>query len=327
MKKSYIQIFLFLLLIICSSCNDEWKDELYGRYIGFKAPLASEGVTNIFVRYKDGEKTTFLQPLVVSGSTVNDKNITVHIGLDPDTLNVLNYERFQSREDFYYKELSSQYFSMPSTVDIKAGEDMGYLPIDFTFNGINLVDKWVLPLTIQDDPSYGYTAHPRKNYRKALLRVNPFNSYSGTYSGTALRTAMVGRENQTALVKNEIRSYVVDENTIFVYAGIVDEERKDRRNYKVYITFSPTGSVTLHADNPSLKFKVNRDASYTIQESMDATIPYLKHRYITINNIDYNYTDYTTNPGITTDFRVSGSLILERKLNTQIPDEDQAIQW
>lgn len=327
MKKSYIQIFLLALIIICSSCNDEWKDEQYARYIGFKAPLESEGVTNIFVRYKDGEKTTFLQPLVVSGSTTNDKNITVHIGLDPDTLNVLNYERFQNREDFYYKELSSQYFSMPSTVDIKAGEDTALLPIDFTFDGIDLVDKWVLPLTIQDDPSYGYTAHPRKNYRKALLRVNPFNDYSGTYSGTALRTAMVGHENETALKKNEVRSYVVDENTIFVYAGIVDEERQDRRNYKVYITFSATGSVTLHADNPALNLKVNRDASYTILEKMDETHPYLMLRYITINNIDYNYTDYTTNPGLPTEFRVSGSLILERKLNTQIPDEDQAIEW
>ncbi|PWG82588.1 DUF4973 domain-containing protein [Pararcticibacter amylolyticus] len=327
MKKSYIQIFLLSLLIICGSCNDEWKDEQYRRYIGFKAPLSNEGVTNIFVRYKDDEKTTFLQPLIVSGSTVNDKDITVHIGLDPDTLKVLNFERFQSRTDFYYKELNSNYFSMPQTVDIKAGENTALLPIDFTFKDIDLVDKWVLPLTIQDDRSYGYTAHPRKNYRKALLRVNPFNDYSGSYSGTALKTAMVGHENETALVKNEIRTYVADENTIFLYAGNIDEERQDRHNYKIFFTFSPTGTVSLRADNPAIKFKINKDASYTISEQMDAVRPYLKHRYITINNIDYNYTDYTRIAGVPIEFHVAGSLILERKLNTQIPDEDQAIEW
>ncbi len=327
MKKSYIQLFFLSLLVVFSACNDEWKDEQFENYISFKAPLGNEGVSNIYVRYRGSEKAIFQQPLIVSGSKTNDKNITVHVGVDPDTLGVLNFERFQNREDYYYKQLDNQYFAIPSTMNIKAGEDIGLLPIEFTFKDIDMVDKWVLPLTILEDPSYGYKAHPRKHYRKALLRVNPFNDYSGTYSGTALKVVMEGYEGEAAVVKDEIRSYVVDENTIFFYAGNIDEDRQDRQNYKIYASFNETGGVTFAADNPNLNFKLNKDASYTVNEQMDAVRPYLLHRYITLNNIDYEFTDYTMVPNVAIRYKVSGSLILERKLNTQIPDEDQSIEW
>ena len=62
-------------------------------------------------------------------------------------------------------------------------------------------------------------------------------------------------------------------------------------------------------------------------EKMDEVRPYLLHRYLTINNIDYQFTDYTMVPSKSIIYKVSGSLILERRLNTQIPDEDQAIEW
>lgn len=318
---------LLALTLIFGSCNDEWTDEQFENYVSFKAPITNEGVTDIYVRYKGNEITTFQQPLIVSGSTTNGLNRTVHIAVDSDTLEVLNYERFQNREDFYYEELGSQYYTFPPTVEIEAGENTSLLNIDFTLKDIDMVEKWVLPLSIEDDPSYNYVANQRKHYRKALLRIHPFNDYSGTYSGTALKTAMEGYENETPIVKAEIRSYVVDENTIFFYAGNIDEERQDRHNYKVYATFDDNGGVTFSTDNPEMNFQVNKDASYTITEQMDEIRPYLLHRYLTINNIDYQFSDYTMVPNVEINYLVSGSLILERKLNTQIPDEDQAIEW
>ncbi|MDD7884745.1 DUF4973 domain-containing protein [Flavivirga sp. 57AJ16] len=327
MNKPFILFLSLTLLLIGSSCNDEWTEEQFENYISFKAPITNQGVSDIYVRYKGDEKTTFQQPLIVSGSKTNAQDITVHVAIDSDTLNVLNYERFQSREDFYYKELNSEYYTMPSTVEIKAGEDTSLMAIDFTLKDIDMVDKWVLPITIEDDPSYGYVANPRKHYRKALLRINPFNDYSGTYSGTALKTVMEGYENETPLVKAEIKSYVVNENTIFFYAGNIDDERQDRQNYKIYATFDETGGVTFSADNPDMNFQLNKDASYTISEQADDIRPYLLHRYLTINNIDYEFSDYTLVPNVNINYKVSGSLILERQLNTQIPDEDQQIEW
>lgn len=327
MKKIYIQLLLLAILLVFSRCNDEWKDEQFENFVSFKAPLTSEGVSNIYVRYKGDQKTTFMLPMIVSGSTINDQNMTVQIRVDTDTLKVLNYERFQNRADFYYRELTSQYFSMAPTVHIKSGESTALMPIDFTLKNIDMVDKWVLPLTIVDDPSNSYQVNPRKHYRKALLRIYPFNNYSGTYSGTALKTNMEGYENETPIVKSEIRSYVVDENTIFFYAGNIDEERQDRGKYKIYATFNETGGVSFRADNPNINFKVNKDASYTISEQKDAVRPYLLHRYIAINNIDYQFTDYTMVPNVYIKYKVTGSLILQRRLNTEIPDEDQSIEW
>lgn len=327
MKKSSIPYLLFALLLSFTACNDEWKEEQFEHYISFKAPLENEGISNIYVRYKGDQKTTFQQALIVSGSMSDYPEINVKVGLDADTLQVLNFERFQNREDFYYRELQSSYFNIPASVNIKANANTALMAIDFTLKGIDMTEKWVLPLTILPDPANSYTANPRKNYRKALLRINPFNDYSGTYSGTALKVVMEGYENETPIVKSEIRSYVVDENTVFFYAGNIDEDRSDRRNYKVYATFSETGGITFKADNPQMKFAVNKDASYTVTEQMDALRPYLLHRYITINNIDYKFTDYTMVPNYAINYIVSGSLILERQLNTQIPDEDQSIEW
>ncbi|MDQ1148249.1 DUF4973 domain-containing protein [Sphingobacterium zeae] len=327
MKKSSIQLLLLMVLFACNACNDEWKEEQFEHYVSFKAPLESEGVANIYVRYKDRQKTTFLQPLEVSGSTTNDGNLEVRVGVDADTLGILNYQRFQTRQDFYYKQLDNGYFSIPQTVNIKSGENTALMAIDFSLKGIDMAEKWVLPLTILEDPAAKYKINPRKHYKKALLRVNPFNNYSGTYSGTALKVVMDGHESETPIVKSQIRSYVVDENTIFFYAGNIDEDRKDRKNYKVFATFNETGGVTFRAENPNMKFAVKKDASYTISEQMDAVRPYLLHRYITLNNVDYEFTDYTLVSTTAIKFKVSGSLILERQLNTQIPDEDQSIEW
>src|SRR5690606_41939933 len=116
MKKSYIQLFLLSLLVVFSACNDEWKDEQFENYISFKAPLGNEGVSNIYVRYRGSEKAIFQQPLIVSGPKTNDKNITVHVGVDPDTLGVMNFERIQHREEEYYNKLSNQHYAIPSTI-------------------------------------------------------------------------------------------------------------------------------------------------------------------------------------------------------------------
>ena len=44
-------------------------------------------------------------------------------------------------------------------------------------------------------------SHPRKNYAKALLRVIPFNDYSGSYSTTTMEVFFVIR--MEALIKSQ----------------------------------------------------------------------------------------------------------------------------
>ncbi len=327
MKKINIILSVMTALIVCVSCNNDWEEEQFVNLVSFKASPNAQGVTPIYLRYKGDGEVTYQLPLIVSGSTKNDKNIAVSVALDPDTLVALNQERFSTRAELYYKELSPQYFSMPQTANISAGGNTGLLPITFSFADLDLMDKWVLPLTILDSPDGNYQVNKRKDYRKALLRVFPFNDYSGNYSSTAFMVYFKGSSTGGISTDNKV-AYVADENTVFFYAGLVDEDRTDRQHYKIYVRFNDDEgqTLTIYSDNPAINLNVIGTPVYSITERMDETLPYLLYRNI-ILDIEYEYTDYTTVDGLQIDYSVSGSLALQRQINTQIPDEDQAIVW
>jgi len=360
MKKKYTLFAIMAIAFLATSCNDDWKDEQYEHYISFRAPLNDQGTTNIYVPYtrkKNGQpmfgagKSTYQLPIIVSGSTLNEENITVNVAHDPDTLVMLNNGRYSTRKDLYYRDMGDEQFSFASyskTAQINAGQRVGLLNLDFDFKNIDMSDKWVLPLQVVDYASSTYPANPRKNYAKALLRVFPFNDYSGDYSGTLLTNKVVaekedapegeeGEDTDVSITKNAVRGYVVDDNTIFTYAGIVDEEYTDRKRYKIYFKFlgdENAGAVEISCENADdIGFKTSPliTASYRRQSVMDKTRPYLEHRYVIINNIDYyfNYilSDKGSNKKSYVRYHVIGSMTLSRNINTQIPDEDQAIEW
>ena len=138
-------------------------------------------------------------------------------------------------------------------------------------------------------------------------------------------------ETAESITKSSIRGYVIDEQTIFTYAGIVDEDYTDRRKYKIKFAFNgeTNGSVTISCDNAEeIGFELNKDVtpSFRISSSMDDAKPYLEHRYVIINNVDY-YFNYIPVEGTIIRYHVKGTLTLSRDINTQIPDEDQAIEW
>jgi len=327
MKKIYNLILIMIALIMCVSCNDEWKDEQFKQLVSFKAPINDQGVTPVYVRYKPNGKVTYQLPLIVSGSTDNNNNLTVHVTEDADTLKVLNQERFSTRTELFYKQLDSKHYTRPETVNIPSGTNTAMMPIDFSLANLDMTDKWVLPLTILDSPSYNYDVNARKNYRKALLRIFPFNDYSGVYSATAYKVYFAGSESE-AIVPDFKTAYVVDDNTVFFYAGLVDEDHLDRKNYKIFVKFNDDNakSLTITTDNPLIDLKVNGRPDYFVEEVMDAVLPYLKNVYVVVN-LNYEYKDYTSVPGYELHYIVKGTLTMQRKINTQIPDEDQAIQW
>lgn len=350
MKKLY-SIFLAATAIAmgCVSCNNEWEDEQFEQMVSFKATLNSDGVSPLYVRYDASGMKRYNLPVLLSGSTLSSQNRAVHIGIDKDTLDVLNQERYGNREALYYQLLDPQYYSFPETVEIPAGDWQTVLPIDFTLGGTNnqnpldMSDKWILPLTVLDDASYDYMANPRKHYRKALLNITPFNDYSGSYAATSCLVYLSG--NAEAFTKEETRAYVVDDKTVFIYAGLRDAEYLDRKQYKVYLRFTDENAgidtekklLEVYSDggedNPMTpevdegnNFKVLGTCWYTTDFDFDVTRPYLKHEYITVY-LNYYFEDYTTSPGQRLEYTVDGTLSMQRDLNTLIPDEDQQIQW
>lgn len=352
MKKRYILFAILGMAIWATSCNDEWKDEQYEHYVSFSAPLNDQGTTDIYVPYtrkKDGNplfgegKSNYQLPIIVSGSTTNDRNVIAHIAHDPDTLVALNQARYSTRTDLYYRDMGTDqlsYVTYSPTSQVNANERVGLLSLDFNFKDIDLSDKWVLPLQVVNDPSLGYLANPRKNYSKAMLRIFPFNDYSGDYSGTLLPFKVVmneetNEETNESITKNSIRAYVVDHERVFTYAGIVDEDYPDRKRYKIFYKFSggENGIVEFHCENAEdIGFKTNPNVttSYRVLSVMDEKRPYLEHRYVIMNNIDYYFNYIVAEEGgekTYVRYHVKGSMTLERQINTQIPDEDQAIEW
>lgn len=333
MKKSIYLVFLMIATAGCVvSCNDEWKEEQFVQMPSFKASPNTEGVTFCYVRYNAAGKMRFDLPIIVSGSTPNSIDRTIHLGLDTDTLAKLNQEQYGHRSELYFKQLESKYYSMPLVVDVPANVSTVTVPIDFTLGDLDQADKWLLPLQILDEPNYNYIANPHKHYRRAMLRITPFNDYSGEYGGTLYKIYLEG--DNEPLTLNTHRTFVVDEQTLFLYAGLRDIDFLDRKNYKVFIKFTDDKidlqkkKLEIWSDNSeNNKFKVGEQQSYyTIDEAWDAQRPYMKHVYITLY-LSYEFEDYTAIPGQRLKYRVEGTLSMQRDLNTLIPDEDQQIQW
>ena len=334
MKKIHIYIAtLTLALFSLSACNDEWKDELYTHMVSIKAPLNSEGVCDVYLRYEPNGEVIYDLPILRSGSTLADNAVDVFITEDPDTLKTFNMEKYQYREDLYFQLLTPEYYEFLSpSCHIPAGSNKELFQIKFKFSGLDLSQEWVLPLTIADNPDY--VSNHRKGWRKALLHVLPFNDYSGNYSASAMNIYFAD-SNQTPLVVDSRRAYVVDENTVFFYAGTKRDDAIDRQTYKINVKFeeptavtetSRSGNLTVTAVNPDINFRVDGQPTYEIREEMDSNQPYLKHQYFTLR-MTYYYTDITTSEDNPTEFRAEGSMTMERKINTLIPDRDQAIMW
>ncbi|NGF55132.1 DUF4973 domain-containing protein [Parapusillimonas sp. SGNA-6] len=336
MKYTYI---LFLAMTIgifgLSSCNNEWEDEQYEQLVSFKAPPNTEGVSWTYVRYKPDGKVTFNLPVLISGSTPNTEDRTVRVGLDLDTLYILNREQFGEEQELYYKVLESKYYSIPETVTIPAGQSQVNIPIEFSLADIDESDKWVLPLQILDNPSGNYRVNPHKHYRRAMLRIAPFNDYSGGYDGALFEIILEGNTEGTALNVETHRAYVVDDETVFFYAGTRNVDYPDRKNYKVFVRFtdeaidSQKKKLEIWSDNAdNNKFEASSEQPYyTMEEDYsDITKPYLKRIYITLS-LGYKFEDYTSVPGLRLKYETRGMLSMQRDLNTLIPDEDQQIQW
>ena len=330
MRKLYVYLIILVATALCSSCNNEWEDEQYESYISFKAPVnADTGVSDVYVRYKEDGKVTYRLPVIVSGSNTNQKDMDIHVAVDLDTLNTLNRERFSTREELWYEALEENKFEFPEVIHIPAGSNVALLDVDFKLNNLNMVNKWVLPLTIVDNASYNYQSHPRKNYAKALLKIIPFNDYSGSYSTTTMEVYIKNQDgsfDKKPLTTNTRTAYVVDDNTIFFYAGLMGEELEQRETYKICMHFDEE-NMTVDITAPhkeEIYFKNNVIPNYSVAEIMDSTRPYLMHRYVSFT-IDYDFADVTSAPEPIY-YKVQGTMMLERNFNKQIPDEDQQIE-
>ena len=126
------------------------------------------------------------------------------------------------------------------------------------------------------------------------------------------------------------------------HLGYQKSERSDsddyRNGYKSKRVNSSYGSMDIDVPQdrkstfePQIVKKRQKDISGIDQKiiSMYAKgMPYLEHHFTTIY-MSYTYDDVTTyeDKDIVVPCRAEGSMLMERKVNSLIPDTDQAIQW
>ncbi|MDR1682474.1 MAG: DUF4973 domain-containing protein [Candidatus Symbiothrix sp.] len=329
MKKTLIYTIATLLGIAFYACSeDEWKGEQYEKYVSF----VRSGYTETYLNTNTPDGTVHYKiPVEVSGSTVNDRNLTVTVALDPDTLARYNKESFLNRTDLFYRQLPDEYYEFPKglSVTIPAGKDVGYLDIDFTVKGLDLVEKYILPLQIA--ATSDYIPSPKKYYKKTLMRIIPFNYFSGSYSAVAAEikadstfnadgTGM--KEVAPPTTKMETREMrFVNDSTVFFYAGLCEENARDRSTYKVQVKFNADNSLTFTADSTQIKFSASPNCKWTVSEEKDVQQPYLIIRTL-IMDLEYSYRE-VSNESYQVKYNLKGFYTLERRRNEQIPEEDQ----
>ena len=336
MKKVYILGIILGACTLFSSCNDEWTDELFSQMISFKAPIGSNGVSDIYMRYQPDGSGSYQLPVIVSGSQTNGRDFNVKIGVDNDTLEILNTEKYLSRKDLWYRQLPDKFYSFPTgnICSIPAGSDVQTYDIDFHLEGLDLNEKWVLPLTIEEDPSY--MQNVRKGIYKALLNVHLFNDYSGTYSATGMNVYL-GESNNDPATTSTRTAFVVDDKSIFFYAGTWWEEEENRSKYKVIVEFGEgvkddagavTGLITLKPGDVANEAQIAPygECRYRREFKKHDTKPYLELETTTMY-LNYYFTDFTSDADNPILYRVTGNMSMQRQVNTLIPDKDQAILW
>lgn len=315
--------------------DEEEEEEEKKPCVSLKTLVGDDGLCNIHVRYHSNDITSSFELPISVDDLEGKQALDVNIATDNDTLIEFNEVKFANREDLYYKQLPEECYSFPSICHIPAEANTQAFNIELkNLNKLDMSDKWVLPLMIKEDPTY--TLNTSEKQHKALLKIIPFNDYSGIYSSTGMNIYLGETTSDPATITTRT-AYVVDDQSIFFYAGTWWEEAEDRRKYKVIIEFGEgvtdkdgliTGPIVLKAGDPENKAQIIANGECTYKRSVvkHATESHLNLE-TTVLYLNYYYTDFTSNPTYPIRFRATGSMSMQRKINTLIPDEDQANLW
>ena len=178
-----LNIIVAVAALAFCACNNEWEDEQFAHYVGFKAPINGEGVTSVYLKMRSPEEIAekgpvkYELPLVVSGSTAHSGDLNVKVELDPDSLEQVNLKNIGfNRKDIWWEQVPEDAYSFNPNITIPSGQSVTLLPIEFDLTKLDLVHRYILPLKVAENQP-GYTANTRKHYNNAMLNIIPFNDY------------------------------------------------------------------------------------------------------------------------------------------------------
>lgn len=222
---------LCLLLFTLVSC-DKLPDEQFQKSVSF----TRNGFQSPELNYIDATDMNTSISALVSGTSVLKEDIQLSYVIDPDTLNAYNRANFNLDSSKYYSLLPTDCYALTSmTATIKAGADIGLIPLSITGSKVDKYKNYVLPLRITETSKFKLSKSP---YTVEMLNINFVNKYNGTYAITG--TLNTSNTSGKAVLK------VVNEQTCYSFMGIVDMTKANYKNYYFTMNFNPTDStVTL----------------------------------------------------------------------------------
>ena len=147
MKRIINIISITLGIFIFTACQDELNNELFHKF----SYLVENGWQTCEVEIKDGNIAELLIDFGINGTSENDKDITLKITNDPDTLADYNFDKFKNQINSYYIELPTNCYSFDQEVyTIPKGKYKTTAKIQIELDKIqNIYNDYVLPLKIE----------------------------------------------------------------------------------------------------------------------------------------------------------------------------------
>lgn len=248
MKKIINIAAISLTLLLFASCQDELKDELFHKF----SYLVKNGWKEYTVDIKEDNTAELLIDFGINGTSANDKDITVTIANDPDTLAAYNFEKFKLQTSSYYLEFPTEYYSFDQEFyTIPKGESKTTAKVHIDLSKIqNIYNDYVLPLKITS--STGEAMGPSK-YCKLLANLIFRNKFSGGYAGSG-KITVEGTSQSTSV--GSVKLYAVSPRSCFMYAANANQDTDP--NYKQYaidIVFDENENITLSSKNDKLQLE------------------------------------------------------------------------
>ena len=317
MIKNIINSLLLVVVLGVSSCNDQLADELFEK----RTYLIENGRKDYQLEVDDDNTAILPVYFGINGTSLNDKDITLTLDVDPDTLERYNWEKYKNQKELYLKLLPEESYTFDaSSWTIPSGELNTSAYIKISLDKIkevgSLYNDYVLPLRINS--SVGEPIG-RSKYTKVLAHIAFKNDFSGQYTGKGV-IKQIGTSFTTDITSTNI--YAINQNTCYMFVG--DKTREKTTNYLDYVVEitkdDETGTFVLTSPVESLKFK-----SYSSQISRKYTLNYGDDRYyIEITTVDFSYeyqdSSYNNEPVL---MNFQGSFTMTKNVwKYQYPDVD-----
>lgn len=306
MNKLYVYTASLLMAFAVSSCDNNIPDEQFTK----KVSLTKNGMQKYNIDFTDEGVIDLNIPVLASGTSNNNQNIDVTVGLAPDTLADYNFERYRNNRELYYQLPSENMYSFPKgeTVTIPAGKDYSIIPLRIDLRNFDLYNNYILPLQITEVSNYEIA---QNGYSKLLINLNINNFISGAYtaSGNVWEESMPDRK----LPVSSSSLFTLAANKCYLYMGDIAEDNNNRAQYTMTIEVDKAAyedridnstnakirrytNITLGSKNTDKELRSEGDA-WVEQERTDdpydnklenlVTRVYMKYSYMDLNDPTY----------------------------------------